>query len=49
MEQRYIAGDWVRYIGVASPSVVQIIEVREEKLLIVTGTLQTTVKWSLSL
>lgn len=37
MEQRYIAGDWVRYIGVASPSVVQIIEVREEKLLIDLG------------
>lgn len=34
MKQRYIAGDWVRYIGVASPSVVQIIEVREEKLVI---------------
>ena len=32
MERRYIAGDWVRYIGVASPIVVQIIEVREEKL-----------------
>lgn len=37
MEQRYIAGDWVRYIGVASPIVVQIIEVREEKLLIDLG------------
>ena len=37
MEQRYIAGDCVRYIGVASPSVVQIIEVREEKLLIDLG------------
>ena len=37
MEQRYIAGDLVRYIGVASPSVVQIIEVREEKLLIDLG------------
>lgn len=34
MEQRYIAGDWVRYIGVASPIVVQITEVREDKLLI---------------
>lgn len=37
MEQRYIAGDWVRYIGVASPRVVQIIEVTEEKLLIDLG------------
>lgn len=37
MEQRYIVGDWVRYIGVASPRVVQIIEVREEKLLIDLG------------
>lgn len=37
MKQRYIAGDWVRYIGVASPRVVQIIEVREEKLLIDLG------------
>ena len=37
MEQGYIAGDWVRYVGVASPSVVQIIEVREEKLLIDLG------------
>ena len=37
MEQRYIAGDLVRYIGVASPIVVQIIEVREENLLIDLG------------
>lgn len=37
MEQRYIAGDWVRYIGIASPIAVQIIEVREEKLLIDLG------------
>ena len=37
MEQRYIAGDWVRYIGVALPIVVQIIEVREENLLIDLG------------
>lgn len=37
MEQRYIAGDLVRYIGVASPIVVQIIEVREKKLLIDLG------------
>ena len=37
MEQRYIAGDWVRYIGVASPKAVQIIEVREDKLLIDLG------------
>lgn len=34
MEQRYIAGDLVRYIGVSSPIVVQITEVREDKLLI---------------
>ena len=37
MEQRYIAGDLVRYIGVASPRVVQITEVREENLLIDLG------------
>lgn len=37
MKQKYIAGDLVRYIGVASPIVVQIIEVREEKLLIDLG------------
>lgn len=37
MEQRYIAGDWVRYIGVASPIVVQITEVREGNLLIDLG------------
>lgn len=37
MKQKYIAGDWVRYIGIASPIVVQIIEVREEKLLIDLG------------
>lgn len=37
MEQRYIVGDWVRYIGVASPIVAQITEVREEKLLIDLG------------
>ena len=37
MEQRYIAGDLVRYIGVASPRVVQITEVREDKLLIDLG------------
>lgn len=37
MERRYIAGDWVRYIGVASPIVVQIAEVREENLLIDLG------------
>lgn len=37
MEQRYIAGDWVRYIGVASPIVVQITEVREDNLLIDLG------------
>lgn len=37
MRQKYIAGDWVRYIGVASPRVVQIIEVTEEKLLIDLG------------
>lgn len=37
MGQKYIAGDWVRYIGVASPRVVQITEVREEKLLIDLG------------
>ena len=37
MEQRYIAGDWVRYIGIASPIVVQITEVREDKLLIDLG------------
>lgn len=37
MEQRYIVGDWVRYIGVASPRVVQITEVREENLLIDLG------------
>lgn len=37
MKQKYIAGDWVRYIGVASPIVVQIIEVREENLLIDLG------------
>ena len=37
MERRYIAGDWVRYIGVASPIVVQITEVREENLLIDLG------------
>lgn len=34
MEQRYIAGDWVRYIGVASPRVVQITEEREDNLVI---------------
>ena len=37
MEQRYIAGDLVRYIGIASPIVVQITEVREDKLLIDLG------------
>lgn len=37
MRQKYIAGDWVRYIGVASPRVVQITEVREENLLIDLG------------
>lgn len=37
MEQRYIAGDLVRYIGIASPIVVQITEVREENLLIDLG------------
>jgi hypothetical protein len=37
MEQRYIAGDWVRYIGVASPIVAQITEVREDNLLIDLG------------
>lgn len=37
MEQRYIAGDLVRYIGMASPIVVQITEAREEKLLIDLG------------
>lgn len=37
MKQKYIAGDLVRYIGVASPIVVQITEVREEKLLIDLG------------
>ena len=37
MEQRYIAGDWVRYIGIASPIVVQITEVREDNLLIDLG------------
>lgn len=37
MEQRYIAGDLVRYIGVASPRVVQITEVREDNLLIDLG------------
>ena len=37
MEQRYIAGDLVRYIGIASPIVVQITEVRENNLLIYLG------------
>ena len=37
MERRYIAGDWVRYIGIASPIVVQIVEVREDSLLIDLG------------
>lgn len=37
MEQRYIAGDLVRYIGIASPIVVRIAEVRENNLLIDLG------------
>ena len=37
MKQKYIAGDLVKYIGIASPIVVQITEVREEKLLIDLG------------
>ena len=37
MKQKYIAGDWVRYIGVASPIIVQITEVREDNLLIDLG------------
>lgn len=37
IEQRYIAGDLVRYIGIASPIVLQITEVREDKLLIDLG------------
>lgn len=37
MEQRYIAGDLVRYIGIASPIVAQITEVREDNLLIDLG------------
>lgn len=37
MERRYIAGDRVRYIGIVSPIVVQIAEVREENLLIDLG------------
>jgi hypothetical protein len=37
VKQKYIAGDLVKYIGIASPIVVQITEVREEKLLIDLG------------
>ena len=37
MEQRYIAGDLVRYIGIASPIVVRIAEVRENNILIDLG------------
>ena len=37
MEQRYRAGDLGRYIGIASPIVVRITEVREDNLLIDLG------------
>lgn len=34
MEQKYIAGDCVRYIGIATPIVVKIDEVREGRLIL---------------
>ena len=37
MEQKYLAGDLVKYLGLASPRVVQITEVRKDNLLIDLG------------